>query len=203
MFHNWIRVFRVIIIIFAAFIVIACSENSSVVIISSLTQDDANKAILILGDNKIDADKIANQEGEYSISVPKNSKLSALSLLNTNGIPNEHFTNLGVVFKKDSFISTPREEHSRFLYALNQEISGLLSGINGVVEVKTIVNIPQPNDNLWKSDLPEPTASVLIKYQKGSRVSLYTSRIRALVSNAVPGLTPDKVEVIILQQSQE
>ncbi len=180
-----------------------CYDNTKVAIISALNQADANKAILILGDNKIDADKVVDTDGNYTVMVAKSSKLAALNLLTTNGIPNEKFTNLGQVFKKDSFISTPREEHSRFLYALDQEISSLLSAINGVVEVKTIVNIPQSNDNLWKSDLPQPSASVLVKYQRGSRVSLYIPRIKALVSNAVPGLTPDKVEVITMQQKDE
>ncbi len=180
-------------------LIIACSDNK-IELLNGLSQDAANNVILTLGNHDIDSSKNVQKDGTYIIHVPSLQKLKALNILKDNGLPEHDFTNLGTIFKKDSFISSPLEEHSRFLYALNQEISSLLSSLNGIIDVKTIVNLPAPNDNLWQSQAPVASASVLIKYQQGERIDLYINRIKTLVANAVPGLTIDHVEVITLMQ---
>ena len=178
---------------------LGCSDNKNE-ILTNLSQSSANEVIMTLGNNNIDSSKQVQKDETYTIYVSDSQKLKALNILKANGLPEHDFTNLGTIFKKDSFISSPLEEHGRFLYALNQEISSLLSSLNGVIEVKTIVNLPAPNDNLWQSQAPVASASVLIKYRQGERIDLYINRIKILVTNAVPGLTIDRVEVITLMQ---
>lgn len=76
----------------------------------------------------------------------------------------------------------------------------MLSSINGITEVKTTVSLPLPTDNLWSTDNPKSSASVFIKYRQGEPVNLYVNKIKNLVSNAVPGLTADRVEVFTIVQ---
>ncbi len=177
----------------------SCGEGR-VSVLSGVNQDSANEVVLILGNNNISVTQQVTKDGRYSIFVDANNKLAALNILHDNGLPHLGFTNMGEIFKKDSFISSPLEEHSRFLYALDQEISSMLSTLNGVVEVKTIVNLPMPNDNLWQSEQVPSSASVIIKYRQGERIDPYINRIKTLVSNAVPGLTTDRVTVVMLMQ---
>lgn len=179
--------------------VVGCG-NAKVALLDVASQDAANEIVRLLGNNNVDSDIQIEKSGRAVILVDKDQQNKALNLLNANGMPHGTFTSLGEVFKKDSFISSPLEEHSRFIYALDQEIASMLSSINGVVEVKTIVNVPAPNDNLWQTAAPLPTASVVIKYRQGERIDLYLNRIKSLVSNAVPGLSPDRVEVVMLLQ---
>ncbi len=201
--HNllskFVKRFKEFGLVCLVFSLISCS-GSKVELLDVASQEAANEIVLLLGNNNVDADTQLQKGGRVIILVDKSNQNKALNLLSANGMPRTSYSSLGEVFKKDSFISSPLEEHSRFLYALDQEIANMLSLINGVVEVKTIVNIPAPNDNLWQTTAPLPTASVLIKYRQGERIDLYVNRIKTLVSNAVPGLSPDRVEVVMLLQ---
>lgn len=187
------------------FIVIVCLSITScskpkTILVEHITQEAANNVIYILGTNNISAEKAIQKDGTYIVTITKSDQIKALGLLQNNGAPQKDFATFGEVFKKDSFISSPLEEQGRFLYALNQEISGMLSQIDGVISVKTEVSLPQVSDSLWQTEQAKPSASVLIKYKPGYRVYLYVNRIKQLVSNAVPGLTPDRVEVLTITE---
>jgi len=174
----------------------ACGAQSSTIIADNLNQDRANNVILILGENGIRANLNVNKDGSYSIGVSRGNQIKAISILKQNGQPQKNFTSLGEEFKKDGFISSPLEEQNRFIYALDQEISEMLSQLDGVISVNTQISLPAPSDNLWQADKSQPGASVLIRYKSGYRIDLYTNRIKKLVSNAVPGLSQDRVEVL-------
>jgi len=177
-------------------------DNTKVMLVQDTNQDTARQIMVLLESHSIDTEEKVNKDGLYSLFVARSKKLAALQLLQNNGLPGSKYTNLGEVFKKDSFISSPLEEHSRFLFALDQEISQMLAQLNGVISVKTTVNIPASNDNLWQPEQPKSSASVLIKFQQGARVDLYVNKIKSLVSNAVPGLIPERVEVVaVIQKS--
>jgi type III secretion protein J len=190
--------------LFCAGVVIAlasCSGSDRKELLSGLSQDAANEVELTLLNNGIKGvDKERSKEGTYSILVDRSKVANALGILNNFGLPAVNYTSMGEVFKKDSFISTPLEEHGRFIYALEQEIASMISQINGVTDVNVVVNIPQPSDNLWQGDQAKSSASVLVSYQQGSRLDLYSNRIKSLVCNAVPGLAPDNVEVVMIPQ---
>jgi len=177
----------------------ACSKPKTI-LVEHISQEAANNVIYILGTNNIVADKAVQKDGTYTVTINKADQIKALGLMQNNGAPQKDFASFGEVFKKDSFISSPLEEQGRFLYALSREISGMLSQIDGVISVKTEVSLPQVSDNLWQTEQAKPSASVLIKYKPGYRVYLYVNRIKQLVSNAVPGLTPDRVEVLTITE---
>lgn len=199
--QNLIRVclagcFNLLFIITLAGIISSCS--SRVVILEGLTQDVANNVVLILGQENIIANKQFEKGGVYTVTVRKSEEVEALSVLKANGLPNKIYASMGEIFKKDSFISSPMEEQGRFIFALQQEISQMLSQMHGVVSVQTQVSLPPPADDLWRSDTIKPAASVLIEYQRAYHLTLYTNRIKELVANSVPGLTADRVEVVFM-----
>jgi type III secretion protein J len=199
--QSIVRVLQLKIIAFGACAVMltACDGNQ-VTLVAEVNQTAANSIVLILGNNNIEARKEPHKGGTYDIMVSTKNQVVALNLLKANGQPEEKFATMGEVFVKDSFISSPLEEHGRFLHALDQEIMDMLSSINGVTEVKTAVSLPLPTDNLWAGETPKPSASVFIKYRQGEPLNLYVNKIKNLVSNAVPGLTPDRVEVFTVVQ---
>ena len=181
-----------------ALILAGCDNNSNVMIANNVTMDIANNVILTLGQAGINANMQQEKGGNYNITVAKSDQVKALGLLKQNGQPQKSYTSLGEEFKKDGFISSPLEEQSRFIYALDQEISNMLSQLDGVISVNTQISLPAPSDNLWQSDKAQPGASVLIKYKSGFRADLYANRIKQLVSNAVPGLSQERVEVLTI-----
>lgn len=180
-------------------ILTSCTPNN-VVIVQGLSQTEANDLFIRLSNEKITAAKQADKDGTFSILVEKNSQLSALRVLSSVGAPRDKYTSLGDVFKKDGLISSPLEEYARYTYALDQDLQQTISLIDGVLAVRVHVSIPAPSDNLWSSEHTKPSAAVFIKYKLGYRIDLLTNRIKLLVSKAVPGLTPDMVEILPLQR---
>ncbi len=177
----------------------ACSDPSEV-IISDINQRNANAIIFLLANNNITVNSRVNKSGTITLAVSKSNMIDALRLLKNNGLPNQDFVSLGDVFKKDSLISSPLEEHNRDIYAIDQEIASMLSHLNGVTDVQVKVAVPAPNDKLWDVDMPKPSASVVIKYKQGTRLDLYVSKIKSLVAHSVGGLSPDMVEVVTVQE---
>lgn len=173
-------------------------NTSQIIILSNLTQDDANNVVLTLGEQNITAQRIINKDGSYAISIPQDKQITALEILHNDGKPNQNFSNMGEIFKKDSFISSPLEEQARFIYALEQQISSQISQIDGVVSVSTQVSLPPANDSLWQNQTLNSSASVLVKYKENSHLQIYNNRIKQLVANAVPGLTLEHVELIMI-----
>ena len=92
-------------------------------------------------------------------------------------------------------MSSALEERARFTHALSQELSNTLSNIDGVVQARVHVSVPEKNP---LSDKPQhSTASVFIKHRPGVDLSQQTGKIKALVVNAMEGLPYDNVTVAL------
>lgn len=187
--------------VFVSFLATGCVKNT-VAVLQGVTQDDANRIVFELSYYNIDAEKVQQKDG-YDILVPANKSMQALKILQDDNEPRQKYSSLGDIFKKDGFISSPLEEQARYTYALNQEIEHSISMIDGVTNVRVIVSLPLPTNSLWRAEVQKPAASVLIKFKQGYRIDLLASRIKLLVSNSVPGLSPDMVEVLPLQRKSD
>ena len=79
-----------------------------------------------------------------------------------------------------------------------------LNRIDGVLEARTIVMIPEINDLSQPEREPQPSASVLVKYRpsKDGKPPLDEQRIKQFVSTVVPKLTPETVTVIMSPAGQ-
>jgi type III secretion protein J len=184
-------------------IVLSACTTDKVLLVGNLPEDNANQIVLALGNNAISATKEVQKDNTFNIYVEQKDQLRALIILKNNGQPRGSYATFGEVFKKDGFISSPLEEHGRFMYAMDQEITGMLMLIDGVVAVKTEVSLPLPDANLWQPGDAKPSVAVLIKYKQGHRIDLYINKIKNLVSGAVPGATPDRVQVLTVEQKEE
>jgi type III secretion protein J len=190
---------RISIIIFF-YILTGCTKVQKTVV-QSVNQEEANKILLILANNNINADKKKDEKDEFfSILVEPKNEILALNVLSNYGEPAKTHDSLGQIFKKEGMISSPMEEFARYTYALDQEIESTLSQIDGIISVKVQVSLPMPSENLWSSEAAKPGAAIFIKYRPGYRIDLLTNRIKLLVSKAVPGLTTDMVEVMPYQK---
>jgi type III secretion protein J len=188
---------KILLLTSISFLVVGCNERK-VTILQNVTQNDANEIILQLSMNSIDAAKVEQKDGGYSIQVDGDQEIKSLKVISSYGQPRNNYESMGTIFKKDGLISSPLEEHARYVDSLNQELAHTLSMIDGVITVRVQVSLPAPTDNLWSAESARPSASVLIKYRQGSRIDLLSNRIKLLVSRSVPGLAPDMVEVLPL-----
>lgn len=163
------------------------------VLYSNLQEKEANEMMAILLSRGIDVEKIAAKEGLWNIDVNSSDMARAVDILNSYGYPMDKFESLGQVFQKSGLVSSPSEERIRFMYALSQGVAETISQIDGVLKARVHV-VLQNNDPL--SDVNTPSsASVFVKYRRGSGVENLGPQIKRLVANSIEGLNYDKISL--------
>jgi len=169
----------------------ACSQQE---LYGQLTERQANEMVAVLRNAGLHAEKAASRDGKaFVVSTRPDDFSRAVEILHAGGFPRDSFDTLGQVFKKEGFVSSALEERARFTHALSQELSATLSSIDGVVQARVHVSVPEKNP---LSDKPQhSTASVFIKHRPGVDLSQQTGKIKALVVNAMEGLPYDNVTV--------
>lgn len=186
----WLRATRLMGYVLACVVLAACRTS----LYENLSEQDANELIAALFENGIDASKQRGGNGKHwMVSVRESEFAGAIAVLRDRGLPHEKRDDLGNLFKKDGFVSTPTEERVRFLYGLSQELSSTISSVDGVIVAR--VQIVLPNNDPLAQDVKPSSASVFIKYSADSNVGKIVPQIKALVVNSVEGLAYERVSV--------
>jgi type III secretion protein J len=170
-----------------------CSSQN---LYANQSEQHANEMIAVLGENGIEADKEAGEEGMYNVNVAQSDFAKAVELLRARGLPREQFESLGTIFKPGGLNETPLAQRARLVFGLQQELSQTISEIDGVVTARVQLAMPQPDP--LSQDIKPSSASVLVKYRTGFDLRSQTSAIKALVANGVEGLTYEKVSVVMV-----
>lgn len=169
-------------------------------LMGAIPEDEANEVISALLQAQIPAEKIAGKEGMVSVRVPSDHVGNSLELLREHGLPRERYAGMGQVFKKEGLISSPLEERARYIYALSQELSQTLSKIDGVLNARVHVVLPE-RGVAGEASVPS-TAAVFIRYQDGYNLDILQPQIRRLVTNSIPSLSAENVSVILIASQQ-
>lgn len=178
----------------AAGLLAACAGQD---VYANLQEAEANDMVAVLMNAGIQADKKIGEKENWSISVASGDFARAVEVLRANGLPREKFETLGTVFKKEGFTSSPLAEHARLIYGLSQELSNTISQIDGVVQARVHLTLPEA-DPLSRVVQPS-SASVFVKYREGFNLRSQTAALKTLVTNSVEGLTYDRVSVVMVQ----
>ena len=188
----WIRSCRRWLAIGLMLALAACGNQE---LYGKLKESQANEMIAALRNANIAATKQSSGEGEWSVSVAPADFAQSVEVLRSNGLPRDEFASLGDLFAKKGFVSSPTEDRARLMYGLSQELGRTVSAIDGVVEARVHLAIPQPDP---LSDKVKPSsAAVFIKYQPGFELRSQTGAIKSLVTNSIEGLSYDKVSVVM------
>lgn len=178
--------------ILLAFVAILASCTNE--IYTNLDQKQANEIVATLLRHNIPAERIADDNGRYSVQVSSESFAEAVAILEQAGLPRQEFTNLGEVFKNDGIIASPVQERAQMIYALSQELARTVYDIDGVLSSRVHLVLPE-NDPLRQQLIPS-SASVFIRHRKSVPISELIPRVKMLVANGVAGLSYDKVSVV-------
>lgn len=182
------------------FLAIGCGR---VALYNDLSQEDANKVLVLLQQNGIDAtlEKETRQnEIFWSILIDQKQLAQARNLIVGSQIISPRAPGLKEVYqqKGGGWIKTPAEERARYLLALKGEIVNSLKHLPGVIDVDVVLNIPL-QDEFGLNSERRPTASVVIKSEAPAKgeSALNEVEIQKFVSNAVEGMTPRDVAVLL------
>lgn len=161
---------------------------------SNLQETEANEMLAICLSNGIKAEKSRGDEG-WLLQVEESHLAQAVTVLKNAGYPRQEFQSMGAVFKKEGLISSPTEERIRFLYALSQELANTISRIDGVLDARVHIVLPE-SDPLTDLVL-QASASVFVRYREGSTIEAHVPKIKELVVNGVGGLEVENVGVAL------
>ena len=179
----------------AAMLLAGCDKEAT--LHSGLGERQANLVMAALLDAGISCRKTPGEEGTWNVLCSEAKFAQAVNLLERQGLPREPRQGIGEVFKKTGMISSPSEERIRFMDALAQDIARTISMIEGVVDARVHVVLPE-NDPFARNALPS-SAAVAIRSRWNADITDLVPSVKALVKNAIEGLQYEKIQVTIFR----
>jgi type III secretion protein J len=170
----------------------ACSSRQE--LYSKLSERQANEMVAVLRSAGIEAEK-QGKDGTFSIQTKRDDFPAAVRALAAQGYPRETYDTMGTVFKREGFVSSPLEERARLVHAMSQEISNTLASIDGVVQAR--VHLVMPERHPLADKATPSAASVFIKHRPDKDMTAQVAQIKALVVNSIEGLPYDNVTVAL------
>ena len=137
---------------------------------SGLEERQANLVMAALLDAGISCHKESGEEGTWNVLVVEQKFAEAVNLLERQGLPRRPRNGVGEVFKKTGMISSPSEERIRFM----------------------------ENDPFARNAMPS-SAAVAIRARWDADLSDLVPSVKALVKNAIEGLSHEKIQVTIFR----
>jgi type III secretion protein J len=150
-------------------------------------------------DDGIYCRKVEGEEGTWNIMIGENDFARAANLLERLGLPRREFKGVSESFKKTGMVSSPSEERIRFMDALAQDLSRTITSIDGVIDARVHVVLPD-NDPFAKKTLPS-SAAVAIRARWDADLSNVVPSVKSLVKNAIEGLQYEKISVTIFNDA--
>ena len=181
--------------VLAAAMMTGCGKETT--LHSGLEERQANLVLAALLDAGISCSKTPGEEGTWNVMVDESRFAEAVNLLESQGLPRRSFNGIGEVFKKTGMISSPSEERIRFMDALAQDLSRTISGIDGVIDARVHIVLPE-NDPFARNALPS-SAAVAIRSRWDTDLSDVIPSVKGLVKNAIEGLTAEKIMVTVFR----
>jgi type III secretion protein J len=168
---------------------------------TGLSEAEAQEVIVMLKQHGLEAQRAYVARGKetptwtvYVLGGNSNLVL-AWRILQENGLPRQRVKGLDEVFSASGLIPTASEEKAKLLVGLTGEITRTLKSVDGVVDARVHVVLPDNSPLLDRSQWSPTTASVLIKY-RGKSIPMDENEVKSLVARGVQGLTPEQVAVI-------
>ena len=166
---------------------------------SGLEERQANLVMAALLDAGIGCHKSPGEEGTWNVSVAESRFADAVNLLKKEGLPRNEHQGIGEVFKKTGMISSPSEERIRFMDALAQDLAKTISGIDGVIDARVHIVLPE-NDPFARHAMPS-SAAVAIRSRWDTDLTDVIPSVKGLVKNAIEGLQYEKIMVTVFRDS--
>ena len=183
-----------------ATLVVGCKTAS--IIANNLPEREANEIVVLLQSRGINGVKIAAPVSTtggagaaqmWNISVPARQITDALAVLNQSGLPRLKGTNLLDLFGSKGLVPSEMENKIRYQEGLSAQLAGTIRKMDGIIDANVQITMNQEEEE--ENDL---TASVYVKHRGilDNPNSLLVTKIKRLVSSAVPGLTTENVSVV-------
>lgn len=194
---------RHILFLFSALLFLSVSCQTSTTIATNLPEREANEIVVLLASKGIGAQKTAASTGAtgtttdqtWDIMVPSSQITDALAILNQSGLPRVQSSNLLDIFGTSGLVPSDLQDKIRYQEGLSAQLANTIRKMDGIIDANVQITFPTDDDDDTKEAL---TASVYVKHRGilDNPNSLTITKIKRLVSSAIPGLTADNVSVV-------
>ncbi len=178
-------------------LVTGCKEETP--LHTMMEERQANLVMATLLDAGIQCRKKAGEENTWNLYIDSRDFAAAVKLLESLGLPRRSYQGISEVFKKSGMVSSPSEERIRFMDALAQDISKTIACIDGVIDARVHVVLPE-NDPFAKNILPS-SAAVAIRSRWDADIDILIPQIKSLVRNSIEGLQYEKITVTVFKDN--
>lgn len=174
-----------------------CLVGCDAALESGLTETQADAVVVALHGQGIGAEKVpgASNDPGFEVRVAADDVGPALRVLREAGLPAAEEPGIHDVFGEGGLVPTATEERARYAVALGGELAATLERIDGVLDARVHVALPDRRLTLMDDAPQRPRASVLLKHHRG-RPPYDAEQVRALVAGAVDGMLPADVSVM-------
>ena len=189
------KIIQLLSVILSVAVLAGCDEKAT--LFSNLEESQANSVMAALLGESIACAKTPGDEGAWNVQIDASDFAKAANLCERRGLPRRAHKGIGEVFKKTGMVSSPSEERIRFMDAISQDLAATISMIEGVVDARVHVVLPE-NDPFAKNALPS-SAAVAIRARWDADLSDAIPQVKGLVKNAIEGLAFEKITVTVFQ----
>ena len=189
---------RKLLLISCIILLVGCNKVS---LYDELSEQQANEvlAALLAYDIKVDKTRSEGASG-WTVSVEEEDFPFAMKILKQQQLPSKSYEDLGQVFEKTGFVSSPLEEKARYIYGVSQELSQTLSQLSGVLSAR--VHIALPEQDVFGEEVKPSSASVVIIVDPTADIVARETDIKAIVKDGVEGMNDvNKVTVKFFRQA--
>ncbi len=198
--QRWSR--PLVLLVFLALFAVGCTES----IYHGLDERQANEMVVVLEQHGMEAGKEVDPAGEgtWKVTVPTAVKAQAWQVLQNEGLPRPEVAGFDAFYPSGGLVPTASEERVLLQYATAQELRESLLAIDGIVDARVNLVMPEkPRVQLETTVIEPPRASVLLKYHAGAEEPpISDDATRQLVAGGVEGLEEQQVDIIFTRAAR-
>ncbi|WP_174970846.1 type III secretion system inner membrane ring lipoprotein SctJ [Pandoraea morbifera] len=160
----------------------------------ALSETEANQMLALLLVSGLQADKRADTTG-MTVRIERGDFVRGVEVLRQHGLPRQKRASVEDVFPPGQLVSSPVQEQAKLNFLKEQRLERMLAALDGVMVAE--VSIAQvPVDSAGRATLP-PGVAVFVKYSPEINMTQRMTDIRSLVHDSVPGVTPERISVVL------
>lgn len=169
---------------------IGCSEKS--ILYSNLDELEVNEMIAILYDQGISANKLPLKDNMWEVQVETSHFSRAVNLLKEQGFPKKKYEGFKKVYQEKGLVSSPNEERIRYIHALQESLAQTISNIDGVVNARVHISLPEKDKREYADKLIE------LKVQENQAIDQLKEKIIEIVGLSLQKIigTYDSVKLL-------
>ncbi|WP_374627163.1 type III secretion system inner membrane ring lipoprotein SctJ [Pandoraea sp.] len=160
----------------------------------SLSETEANQMLALLLVSGLQADKRADTAG-MTVRIERSDFVRGVEVLRQHGLPRQKRASVEDIFPPGQLVSSPVQEQAKLIYLKEQRLERMLASLDGVM-VAEVAIAQVPTDSAGRATLP-PGVAVFVKYSPEINMTQRLTDIRSLVHDSVPGVTPERISIVL------